>query len=150
MPDAEDPQDVALHPTDDAPRTNYLPYPASTLSPAIVPNDLTSFKSRGASQVQKALRQQLTELQEQYEQVIDAFNWNKLIYESDFRFEPIMGETYHLYRTDESFRLSLIGPNEWHQPYVGSFRLQADGQWHPIEIAEGFDLQTHLTESGNL
>ena len=133
--------------TPEEPRTNFLPYPASTLSPQIVPNDLTSFKSRGASKVQKALQQQLTELQEQYTQVIDEFNWNKLVYESEFRFEPIIGETYHLYEVKGVFRLSLIGPGEWSQRYVGSFRLDSDGRWNMIEVAEGFDLQQHLEET---
>ena len=63
--------DIALAETDNEKRTNFLAYPASTLSPKIVPTDLTSFKSRGASKVQKALRQQLTELQERYHEVID-------------------------------------------------------------------------------
>ena len=142
--------DIALAETDNQKRTNFLAYPASTLSPKIVPTDLTSFKSRGASKVQKALRQQLTELQEQYERVIDEFNWNKLVYESEFSFEPVIGDTYHLYQVKETLRLSLIGPGEWSHPYLGSFRLDSDGRWNVIEVADGFDLQEFLEERGKL
>ncbi len=127
-------------------RSNFLPYPASTLSPQIIPNDLTSFKSRGASKVQKALKQQLTELQEQYHRVIDEFNWNKLVYEAEFNFEPVMGETYHLYQIGENFRLTLIGPGEWSHKFIGSFRLDSDGRWNMVEVAEGFDLQAFLAQ----
>lgn len=139
--------DIELAETDNEKRTNFLAYPSSTLSPKIVPNDLTSFKSRGATKVQKALRQQLTELQEQYHRVIDEFNWNKLVYEAEFGFEPILGETYHLYDVNDVLRLSMIGPGEWSHRFLGSFRLDSDGRWNIVEVAEGFDLQTYLEES---
>lgn len=125
-------------------RANFLPYPASTLSPQIIPNDLTSFKSRGVSKVEKTLKQQLTELREQYSQVIDEFNWNKLVYESEFGFEPIMGETYHLYEIGGKHKLTMIGPEEWKHTYIGSFRLDVDARWKVIEIAEGFCLEEYL------
>ena len=143
-------EDIALAETDNEKRTNFLAYPASTLSPKIVPTDLTSFKSRGATKVQKALRQQLTELQEKYHRVIDEFNWNKLVYEAQFSFEPVLGETYHLYRVKDVLRLSIIGPGEWSHKFLGSFRLDSDGRWTVIEVAEGFDLQTYLEECEEL
>ena len=37
----------------------FMPYPVSTLSPRIVPNDLTNFKSRGISKVERELEQKL-------------------------------------------------------------------------------------------
>ena len=49
----------------------FLPYPVSTLSPPIIPNDLTSFKSRGISQVERDLQQKLQEIRETYLQTID-------------------------------------------------------------------------------
>ena len=79
------------------PSQAFLPYPISTLSPPIIPNDLTSFKSRGISQVERDLQQKLKEIRETYLATIDHFNWNKLVYEADIQFEPIIGGTYHLY-----------------------------------------------------
>lgn len=132
---------------DAAPRQNYLPYPASTLSPQIVPTDLTSFKSRGAGKAMKVFRQQLSELQARYHDVVDEFNWNKLVFESRFNFEPVIGETYHLYQDGkDGFRLSLIEPGQWAKPYVGSFQLDAEGRWKVVEIAEGFDLKKYLED----
>lgn len=123
-------------------RSNFLPYPTSTMGPAIVPNDLTSFRSRGASETEKRLRQELVELQEKYVAAIDRFNWNRLVYTSDFRFEPQVGKVYHLYKEVEhenskspSFSLSMIGPNEWEKEHIGSFRLNIDRCWELVELA---------------
>jgi hypothetical protein len=123
------------------PRANYLPYPASRLAARIVPQDLTSFKSRGISRVERELQQELVELRERYLAVIDAFNWNKLIYEARFGFEPVIGETYHLYEVEGKHQLSLIEPQSWHQKWIGSFRLNADGRWQADQIADDFDLR---------
>lgn len=126
-------------------RSSYLPYPSSTLGPKIVPNDLTNFRSRGVSQVEKELKQQLRELKERYEQVIDDFNWNKLVYEAEFAFEPVMGDTYHLYegrKPNASSRLSLVPPEEWPgRGWIGSFRLNVDRRWEPTEVSQDFDLR---------
>ncbi|NCF93995.1 MAG: DUF2452 domain-containing protein, partial [Verrucomicrobiaceae bacterium] len=59
-------------------------------------------------------------------------------------------ETYHLYRVKDVLRLSIIGPGEWSHKFLGSFRLDSDGSWNVIEVAEGFDLQTYLEECEEL
>ena len=120
-------------------RANFLPYPVSSTSPAIIPNDLTSFRSRGASEVEKQLQQQLVELREKYVAAIDRFNWNKLVFGSEFRFEPVMGQTYHLYRGIHRLMLSMIEPGQWHRPYIGSFRLNLDRCWEVVQLADGID-----------
>ena len=97
-----------------------MPYPVSTLSPPIVPNDLTSFKSRGISEVERDLQQKLIEIREQYLKAIDHFNWNKLVYEAEIRFEPIVGGTYHLYQMRSGRALSMISPDQWpHRHHPG-------------------------------
>jgi hypothetical protein len=97
----------------DTPSRSFLPYPASTLSPRIVPTDLSSFKSRGISEVERDLQQKLVELREQYLKAIDHFNWNKLVYEAQIQFEPVVGETYHLYQSGGRRMLSMIAPEQW-------------------------------------
>lgn len=119
--------------SDSAPSTAFMPYPVSTLSPPIVPNDLTSFKSRGISEVERELRQKLIEIRESYLQAIDHFNWNKLAYEARIQFEPVVGETYHLYDTRSGRLLSMIGPDQWHQRHLASLRLNVDRQWQVVE-----------------
>ncbi|MDB4408820.1 DUF2452 domain-containing protein [Akkermansiaceae bacterium] len=113
----------------------FLPYPSSTLSPKIVPNDLTSFKSRGLSQVEHDLQVKLEEMRHEYIKTIEHFNWNKLVYEADIQFEPIIGETYHLYRMRQKTILSMIGPDQWNQQHLATFRLNLDRQWELIEAS---------------
>ncbi len=139
------PQDISSPiPADASPSTAFLPYPASRLAPKIVPQDLTSFKSRGVGRVERELQQELVELREKYLAVMDAFNWNKLIFEAHFGFEPVTGEPYHLYEMQGRHVLSMIGPSEWRQRWIGSFRLNADCRWLPVEIAPDFDLRNWI------
>jgi len=121
--------------SDAAPSTAFMPYPVSTLSPPIVPNDLTSFKTRGISEVERELRQKLIEIRETYLQAIDHFNWNKLAYEARIQFEPVVGETYHLYDTRNGRLLSMIGPDQWAQRHLATLRLNVDRQWQVVETA---------------
>lgn len=131
------------------PSSAFLPYPASRLAPRIVPQDLTNFRTRGIGRVERELQQELIELREKYLAVIDAFNWNKLIYESQINFEPVCGEIYHLYEIEGLFTLSMVEPGEWAQKWIGSFRLGADGRWMPDEVSPDFHLRdwVHGTEA---
>ena len=131
-----------LDAADENARTNFLAYPASRLAPKIVPQDLTSFKTRGVTKVERELQQELVELRERYLKVIDAFNWNKLIYEARYGFEPIIGENYHLYVINEEYQLSMISPEQWNQRWVGTFRLNSDARWEQVKVAEDFNLRT--------
>ncbi len=124
---------------DTKPSPAFLPYPISTLSPPIVPNDLTSFKSRGISQVERDLQQKLQEIRETYLATIDHFNWNKLVYEADIQFEPIIGGIYHLYEVRGRKMLSMISPGEWPQKHLATVRLNMDRQWKIVETGPGVD-----------
>ncbi len=121
------------------PSRAFMPYPVSTLSPPIVPNDLTSFKSRGISEVERDLQQKLTEIREQYLKAIDHFNWNKLVYEAEIRFEPIVGGTYHLYQMRNGRALSMIAPDQWPHRHLATVRLNVDRQWLIVETGRDTD-----------
>jgi Protein of unknown function (DUF2452) len=124
-------------------RGNFMTYPTSRLGPRIVPQDLTNFKTRGISKVERVLQQELTEMRDRYLSVIDSFNWNKLIYEAHYGFEPIIGEVYHLYEIDGKYQLSMIAPEQWQQRWLGTFRLNADQRWEPVETSPDFNLRDH-------
>lgn len=129
------------------PSRAFMPYPVSTLSPPIVPTDLTSFKSRGVSEVERELQQKLTEIREQYLRAIDHFNWNKLVYEAEIRFEPIVGGTYHLYEMRGHRALSMIAPDQWSHRHLATVRLNVDRQWLIVETGKGVDSR-HLFGAG--
>lgn len=124
---------------DTKPSRAFLPYPVSTLSPPIVPNDLTSFKSRGISEVERDLQQKLQEIREIYLKTIDHFNWNKLVYEADIQFEPIVGQTYHLYEMRGRRMLSMISPEQWSHKHLATVRLNVDRQWKIVETGAQVD-----------
>jgi len=119
----------------------FLPYPTSTLSPVIVPNDLTSFKSRGISQVERDLQQKLVEMREEYVKTITHFNWNKLAYEADINFEPVAGQTYYLYHARGRNLISMIPPDQWFQQHLATLRLNLDRQFEILTVGEGVDEQ---------
>jgi hypothetical protein len=125
--------------TTPAPSRAFMPYPVSTLSPPIVPNDLSSFKSRGISEVQRDLQQKLRELREEYLRAIDHFNWNKLVYEASIQFEPVVGQTYHLYAMSRGNVLSMIAPHEWPMPHLATVRLNVDRQWQVETLGHDID-----------
>ena len=64
---------------------------------------------------------------------MQEFEYNNLIFESKFTFEPIVGEVYHLYKrkNGDSF-LSIIAPEQCRFNALGSFYLNADHIWEKI------------------
>lgn len=107
-----------------------LPYATSVGAPMIKIDDLISWKSRGVSNVNKEFEIKFNELKTQYQILIEEFEWNELVYNSKFSFEPVVGEIYHLYTDSKSTHfLSLIGPNEWNKEHVGSFKLNSEKKW---------------------
>ncbi len=107
-----------------------LPYATNVGAPLIKIDDLVSWKSRGISNVNKEFENKFNELKIQYQNLIEEFEWNELVYSSRFSFEPVIGEVYHLYRGDDGINfLSLISPNEWNKEHIGTFKLNSDKKW---------------------
>jgi len=72
-------------------------------------------------------------LQAEYQKMMEEFEYNKLIFDAKFTFEPIVGEIYHLYKRDngESF-LSIIAPEQCNFNHIGSFYLNVDQTWNKV------------------
>lgn len=80
------------------------------------------------------IKQQIETLVQQAQSIHNRINISEKIYEADCGFKPNVGQTYHLYqKEDESFTLSIIGPEEWgkNKPFnfVASAELLADHTW---------------------
>lgn len=73
---------------------------------------------------------------------------------SEFRFRPVPGRDYFLYRKPEKFWLSLLGPSHWSDDvaggYVGRCVLQPDMTWTlalSADAAEDQDFIRQLDEA---
>jgi len=107
-----------------------LTYGTSVGAPAIKLEDVTGWKANQANEANKQFKTKYEELKEEFNRLIDEVNWNELVYSSDYSFIPVIGETYHLYiGKSEQLFLSLIGPNEWKQNHIGSFKLDSTHKW---------------------
>ena len=110
-----------------------LPYGTNVGAPVIKIEDVSLWKSRGVVSVNNQLATKFNELKEEYEKLIDELRWNDLVYKADFAFEPVIGQTYHLYANrKERLFLSLIGPTEWNMKHIGSFKLNSEQKWIKI------------------
>ena len=107
-----------------------LPYASNVGAPAIRMDDVVSWKKRNISTVNKEFENKFKELKSQYENLMQEFEFNELVYSAKFSFEPIMGEIYHLYTGEDGVNfLSLISPQEWNREHVGTFKLNSDKKW---------------------
>ena len=107
-----------------------LPYGDSVSAPAIRPENIDDWKLRGVNKVNKQFKTKFDELKEEFKQLLEEYQWNELVYQSKFGYEPVIGDIYHLYiGKDGNPFLSLIAPNEWNKEHIGSFKLNSEQKW---------------------
>jgi len=85
-------------------------------------------KSKDIKKVERSFKSELNKIKEGVEEVYRIGLDNGMVYESEFNFEPLIGESYYLYEREDGSRfLSLIGPSEWgiekRLKYIGEFTL---------------------------
>ena len=107
-----------------------LPYGTNVGAPIIRTDDVVAWKTRGIHQVNKEFENKFNELKQQYINLMEEYEWNDLVYNAKFSFEPVIGEIYHLYNGDDANHfLSLIGPTEWNKKHIATFKLNSDKKW---------------------
>lgn len=112
----------------------YLPKKKSDVQFNGIKFDGSSWKKHGIDEVQKELNDKFNDIKKQFDELQEEFYWNKLVYESEIRFEPNIGQIYHLYEKENGDKfLSLISPNEWKMDYVGSFKLKYR-KWKKVQL----------------
>ena len=111
-----------------------LPYGDNISAPAIRLENVSSWKIANSTKVNHQLQSKFLELKQEYQKLVAEYKWNELVYNAKFTFEPVIGQTYHLYydKQGEVF-LSMIGPSEWNKPYIGSFKLDSNNKWNKTE-----------------
>ena len=111
-----------------------MEYPSHVGAPKIEPQDLTSFKKHGLNKVDRVMKRRYEELIKEAETLQNSMIVNQEVYESNYKFEPIIGEVYHLYdNSNGSKTLSMIGPNEWNKKHLYSVVLNSDMTWTKID-----------------
>jgi hypothetical protein len=124
---------------------NLSPIPLTLGSPAIQPLDKGKVKANAveamhhyATQEIGMLKKQADLIMEQVREIEARLRVSEKIYESDFRFQPVIGQLYHLYEQDDHYRLSLIGPQEWGRSksmgkHIASVKLLGDHSWEVLK-----------------
>jgi len=126
----EIPDNVVYNAKEDCFDSHTKPYPTSLGSPPFVP--LTKGRE-GSYKAHNFFEGKFAEFKKEYESLLEEYHWTQIIYNADYNFHPLINEPYYLYeRTSTTFFLSLIGPTQWTQTYVGTFILLTDGRWKKI------------------
>ena len=115
---------------------NILPYASNVGAPKIVEEDIVGWKSKNVHKLNKQFKDKFLSLKDEYLKLLDEYKWNDLVYRSKYNFEPVIGETYHLYDNDKGeMFLSLIEPHEWDRICIGSFKLNHENKWIKIKTS---------------
>ena len=109
-----------------------LPYGSNIGAPSIKIDGIDGWKKSNVFKVNKELNTRFDELKNEYQKLVEEYEWNQLVYSAHYNFEPIIGETYYLYRNNNKIFLSLIKPNEWGLEFLGGFKLDSNNKWNKI------------------
>jgi len=110
------------------------PYGTNLSAPAIQVTNTALWKSQHIQQANHLFEVKHNELKVSFENMMRQFEYNNMVYNAKFNFEPVIGKIYHLYRDKNKFPfLSMIPPQECNFDFINSFRLNADMIWELIE-----------------
>ena len=113
--------------------------------------EIDNWKPQQVTTVKNHFTEKFKELKEAYEGLVEDFNWNKIIYESEMLATPVMGQEYHLYQRMENAKhgtpgtrfMSLIAPDEWGSMeglnYIGTFKQDSRQKWTHIQIVDKYE-----------
>lgn len=109
-----------------------LPYSSSLSGPVIEVPNIDAFKKKGVDKVSQQFQAELDDLQKKIKSFVSFAADTQKVYSARFKFEPIVGETYHLYQGKKEDFLSLIEPDQWTKKCLGTFRLSGDYKWERL------------------
>ncbi|MHA7865459.1 DUF2452 domain-containing protein [Flagellimonas marinaquae] len=133
MNDKKKPDNVVFNVDTQKYDASLKPYATNVGAPIITKTDTVAWKNRCINKLNHKVKTRYEEIKAQYEELMQEYEYNNLIYCAKFTFEPIVGETYHLYKREnnETF-LSIIAPEQCNFNSLGSFRLNADQIWEKV------------------
>jgi len=113
------------------------PYATNVGAPAIKVSENITWKNRNIRKANKQIAAKYKELKAEYDRMLEELEYNNLVYNARFNFEPITGEIYHLYRDKKNaLFLSIIEPEACNFDFVGSFYLNSEQLWKRVSDGE--------------
>lgn len=133
MTEKKKPDNVVYNTEDQKYDASLKPYATNVGAPVITTTNTIAWKNRSVTKLNHKVQTRFKEIKEQYERLMQEFEYNRLIHDAKFNFEPVIGQHYHLYEREngENF-LSIIAPNECNFNSLGSFYLNADLIWEKV------------------
>jgi hypothetical protein len=93
----------------------------------------------------RLVAEQIRALQSQARELLEEARRSAELHRAECRFQKRVGRVYHLYRDGERLYFSMLSPGDWGgrapHAYEGSYRLEADMGWTPVERAASRDAQ---------
>ena len=121
---------VMEKPDNVAEKPNLLPYGSNVGAPSIRIENIQFWKETKVNKVNHLFDEKFNSIKKDYEKLLEEYEWNNLVYKSNFNFEPTIGQIYYLYSSDDDKTfLSLIEPSQWNKKYIGSFFLNHECKW---------------------
>ena len=105
MKSSKKPDNVAWDEENEKYIAKLLPYAISNSSPVISIPNVDSFKKKGVERVSKQFQAELADLQSKIKDFVDLASDTQMVFSAKFKFEPIVGETYHLYEGAKGKRI---------------------------------------------
>lgn len=130
MSENKKPDQVVFNEEDNRYDASLKPYATDLGAPSIETTDTSLWKNKNIYKANKQIHAKYLELKAEYEKMIEELEYNNLVYNARFNFEPIIGEIYHLYsdKNEEPF-LSIIAPSDCNFKFLGSFYLNSELLW---------------------
>lgn len=134
-----DPDKITEHPS-------ILPYAHNVGSAVIKPEDKGKIKGRALSAMYEQTDQQLAQIKqqidllaEQVQKIEQRKQISEKIYASRIGFEPIIGNTYHLYQKEDGYyQVSMLSDSDWGRSkpnweYLSAIKLLGDHTWDIVD-----------------
>jgi len=111
-----------------------LPYGSNVGAPSIQSTNIEHWKEPRIDKLNKQFKDKYEKIKQEYQNLIEEYTWNDIVYKSKFNFEPVVGNVYHLYedKFGKTF-LSIINPSEWNKTYLGTFKYDYENEWTKLE-----------------
>jgi hypothetical protein len=123
-----------------------LPYAHTIGSAVIKPIDKGKVKGKAMAAMYEQTQSQLDQLKEQMQLIAnqakklhDRIEISEKIYAAEMGFEPLIGQTYHLYeRKNGQWVLSMVAPESWgrtfpFEKFIATVKMLSDHTWE-VEV----------------